>query len=220
MNNAILTPQQAKDALWLVKYLIKPNPDTALAGLERLFDSLEEARAQWGRAVHDRDAAEKREMDLCAKLEEVKRERDNNATIAIDQIAAATTDYKEACVKLARVKGERDTTKKLLQGRVADAEDLARKLTIMSRACQQAEHERDLGIKLHIVTKRSLAALRKALDPFVRLHDILEALPQSRQIPDNGALWVQIPHGWPTMGELRRVVAALASDAVKDGGAK
>ncbi len=51
--------------------------------------------------------------------------------------------------------------------------------------------------------------LLAAVDPFARVLRIIDALPEGYKIKDGTPLIAALPGGWPTLGELRRLVGLI-----------
>lgn len=53
--------------------------------------------------------------------------------------------------------------------------------------------------------------LLDACDPFARVANIIDALPEKYRLADNTALHDYVPGAWPTIGDIRRVRDALVA---------
>ena len=61
------------------------------------------------------------------------------------------------------------------------------------------------------MTERERRALIKTVRPFASVLGIVDALPEEHTQDEGSPLRDQLPGGWPSLGDLRALVTAVAS---------
>ena len=75
--------------------------------------------------------------------------------------------------------------------------------------CEFAERLLSTGIILATALKAENERLREALEPFLSVAAILDALPPGYIVDDDEPLRKHLPGVWPTVGDLRRAAKVL-----------